>query len=258
MKSAGHDVHGCDIRGGMDCRETFKINDLKYDLVFHAASGEMPSRRLGTDADLIDWADRTAPGRLVYFSSEEVYPVAATQEPCRQSEADAVPDTAAGHALLAIENMVLDRGGMVFRPFQVYGEGGRGVFEQVGRRIAERPEPFRLDECGVVSDYVHVDDAIGTVLAAVAADYSGGPVNLCTGEPTARDELAEMMMQAVDWRPRQFFCGFPDRQSFLCGDPTAMAALRPPTIDLAEGIRRELAPTSISRPERPKNSHGRV
>lgn len=251
MKSAGHDVHGCDIRGGMDCRETFRINDLKYDLIFHCTSGETPARRLGTDADLIEWVDRVKPGKLVYFSSSEVYPEGAQQEPGRQVEG-AQPDTVAGMALLAVEELVLERSGLVFRPFEVYGQGGRGGFEAIAALVRERLDPFSLPDCGMVHDYIHVEDAVAAVMAALDGGYQGGPVNLCTGEATARDELADLMFEEVGWHPKGFQCAYPDRSAFLCGDAALLESIRRPTISLVDGIRRELSTTSITHAERSK------
>lgn len=245
MKAAGHDVHGTDVRSGMDCRETFVINDVQYDIVFHCAADFPPARRLGTDADLIHWVDRTNPRKLVYISSEEVYPKALQQEPQRM-DPKAQPDTAQGWALWTIEQMVLQRDGLVFRPFQVYGEGGRGTFDEVAAMVKEQRDPFVMSGCGQVADYLHVEDAVGAVLAAVEQDYKGPPIDLCSGLPYAKDELAEAMFAVAKWKPKKFQCALPDSSYFLCGDPVPMHSLRPPQIDLNAGIRKELFPTSVS------------
>lgn len=237
MKEAGHDIHGCDLRGGLDCRETFRVNDVKYDLVVHCADDGLPARRLGTDADLFEWVDRIKPTKVVYLSSDAVYPASLQQEPYRLVEDDAAPDTPMGWVYAASEQLALDLGCYVFRPFQVYGEGGTGVFHQVAQMVREEKALFRVPGCGRVMDFIHVDDAVATMVAALETTPTG-PVNLCSGDPIAVDDLALAMMNVVGWKPQQFVCDASDATFFRCGSTTLMDEVRPTAISLVEGIRR--------------------
>lgn len=240
LQKDDHDVHGCDIRGGLDCRETFKINDLRYDLVFHCAGEPVPARQLGIDADFFDWVDKTNPHRVVYFSSDSVYPHNLQDEPRRLAEADAAPDSPEGWVAHAAEQLALTRGAWVFRPFQVYGEGGRGLFEQVAVMVRERRAHFAAPGCGRVHDFIEVSDAVAAVLAFLDQGDPTGPINLCTGVPTAVDELALKMFEVANWTPERFVCDLDDSMFFRCGDPKAMNQVRSATVSLADGIRRHL------------------
>ena len=77
----GHDVLGLDIADGSDALEFLRSDDAARDLVIHGAA-VAPHRTaidgtplsvgagcLELDAAMFRWAERTRPGRVMYFSS---------------------------------------------------------------------------------------------------------------------------------------------------------------------------------------------
>lgn len=240
LKGQSHEVHGCDIRGGTDCRETFQVNNLQYDLVIHAARPFVPAQKMGVDADFFDWTDRAGPKRAIYLSSSAVYPAALQGEPYRLAEEDAEPDSAAGWVYRTAENMALDRGFSVFRPFEVYGEKGTGPFETLVSMVKDKADPFRPPGCGQVLDFIHVDDAVQVVMKVIDGNDLDEPINLCTGVPTAVDELAIAMCKRAKWEPKRLICDAAEDRFFRCGDVTRMKEIHEPTISLGEGIGKYL------------------
>lgn len=235
LKREGHKVYGAS-----NCRTAFQ-NDLTFDLVLHCAKEEQPAQQLSLNSLFFDWLDRTKPERVVYFSSTDVYPKSLQQEPYRLTEDDAMPDTQAGGIALAAEHKAAERGCWVFRPFEVYGEGSKGVFERVARMVRAREDPFRPPGCGQVLDFTHANDVVGTVMELLRLDEGRGtPVNLCTGVPTAVDELAIRMFEATGWEPKRLLCDVEDEVFFRCGSPERMNRILPATVSLRSGIVRHL------------------
>ena len=81
-----HDITGIDLLDSKDCRDFFKNNNEKFDLVIHLAAivggrknieGNPLSvaEDLSIDSDMVQWVLRTEPDRLVYFSSSAAYPI---------------------------------------------------------------------------------------------------------------------------------------------------------------------------------------
>lgn len=229
LSQQGHRLEVCDLKGERDCRNTFKVNETQYDLVVHCAWDALPTQRMAIDVGFFGWVDRTDPGELIYISSEYVYPMSLQQEPYRLVETDADPDEG--------EGMALSRGAKVFRPFQVYGEAGLGVFERVRSTVLDRPDVFHSPACGQVLDFIHVDDVAGAIVSSVGKTLDG-PVNLGTGEPTAVDDLAVMMFKAANYEPKRLVCDPLEEQFFRCADVTRMNSIYPATISLSEGIAR--------------------
>lgn len=257
LKAFGAEVHGCDLRAGMDCRDMFTINKIAYDLVINAAAVDPTIPRgagqMSVDAQFFDWVGRTEQPKVIYFSGADAYPQHLQQEPSRLRESDlslvepASPGTGEGWAkvlgeILASEVNVQSASKVqVWRPFEVYGEGGRGIFHQVAEKVRRREDPFVLSGCGQVLDFIHAQDAVQAVMRAIERDLHFFPaVNLCTGEPTAVDELALAMFEHVKWEPKTFSCDWQDSTFFRCGDPTLLRTIFIPRVDLATGIAREL------------------
>ncbi len=240
LKGQSHEVHGCDIRGGTDCRETFKVNNLAYDLVIHAARPSLVTQKMALDADFFDWTDRAQPKRAIYLSSTDVYPAALQGEPYRLTEEDAEPDSPEGWVYLTSEKLALERGFSVFRPFSVYGEKGTGEFESLVSMVKGQVDPFRPPGCGQVLDFIHVDDAVQTVLKVIEGEDLTMPLNLCTGVPTAVDELALAMCRQSKWEPKRMMCQADEDRFFRCGDVSRMKRIHEPTISLAQGIGKYL------------------
>lgn len=235
----GHQVHG--IRGDANILALLTENTLKYDLVYDCVG----SREIS--AGILKWAEQTAQKKGVLFSNTSVYPLTKQQQPGRLAESDAKM-WGAGAEQIVLERKAADGGFLVFRPFEVYGEASHGVFRQTWRALTA-PGKIKLRNCGKVLDFIHVSDVVGAVTVALDQGWDKGPVNLCTGIPTAVDELAQMMDESTADRVS---CSL-DGTQFTCGDPTLMAELWTVKISLAEGIRYEAGSTSIFVAGKPRN-----
>lgn len=219
----GHVVHGVrvvDLLG--DCLDA---NDLRYDIAFDCG------RNLEATAKFLTWADRTHPVRRVLFSGPEVYPDRLRLEPYRLREGDASETDA-----FLLEAQASQDGFLVLRPFEVYGEASVGEFAQVQRALS-LPGKVRLRHCGVVLDFIHVSDVVAAAFACLDQGWAGGPMNLCTGIPTAVDELAAMLNPTLG---DNMVCDI-DGMSFTCGDPTLMNQVHTAVVDLRAGILIEAA-----------------
>lgn len=132
----------------------------------------------------------------------------------------------------------------VVRPFSGYGEDQSdqfpfGAFRDRARR---REDPFTIWGSGEqVRDWVHVDDVVGAVLAAVEQDVDG-PLNIATGHGTSMRELAELFATTAGYRPE--FETHPERPAgvaYRVGDPTRLHEIYTPRVTLDEGVKRALA-----------------
>lgn len=275
----GYDVTGVDTAHGdyfgggfellgLDCRAFFAKSTVKpFDLVFHCAAtvgGRQTidgdplavATNLSLDAEMFNWAMRTRPGRVVYFSSSAAYPV-HLQRPGRVlDEADIItgdrligrPDQTYGWAKLTGEMLaqhVNDAGITVhvFRPFSGYGtdQSPDYPFRAFLDRARRRQDPFVIWGDGQQArDFVHIDDIVGAVFAAIEQDVRG-PVNLCTGVPTSFTELATMVTKAAGYTPAfEYLTDKPVGVQYRVGDPTLMESFYTPTVSLRQGIRRAL------------------
>ena len=142
-KYQDHDIVGVDLKDGNDCRDLFRESNEKFDMVIHLAAvvgGRVTIERsplsiatdLSIDSDMLQWALRTRPGRVVYFSSSAAYPIHLQSGPYRLKESDINlddvhnPDMVYGWAKLTGEYCLrfLEQEGIrthVFRPFSGYG-----------------------------------------------------------------------------------------------------------------------------------------
>jgi len=96
LDSKSNHITGIDIKNGTDVREFFAKDDTKFDLVIHLAAivgGRATiegnplavAADLAIDADLFQWALRTRPGHIVYFSSSAAYPIYLQRAEYKQS-----------------------------------------------------------------------------------------------------------------------------------------------------------------------------
>lgn len=226
---------------------------------------------LELDARLFDWAVRTGQKRVLYYSSSAAYPIclqtadaalhilgniydkARPWIPLREDMVDTQawvrqPDARYGWAKLTGEQLAdaARLAGLrvhVVRPFSGYG----------GDQDLTYPFPAILDRVlrgelsvwgppGQYRDWVHVDDVIGCSLAVVDNDVEY-PVNICSGVGVEMGDLAVRMAQIAG-------VVVPDEVTYLrdqptgvmarVGDPTRMAEIYQPTVDLDEGIRRAI------------------
>lgn len=265
----GWAVHGVDVAldAREDCRLLFAGSDLRYDLVVHCAAvvgGRAKidgapmavADNLSIDAGLWQWALRTRPGRVVYFSSSAAYPTALQGDGGRALVEDDIalgdighPDQTYGLAKLVgeVQAALVRAEGVpvtVVRPFSGYGPGQTTdyPFPSFIDRALRRRDPFTVwGDGGQVRDWVHIDDIVALVMACVD-DGVDGPVNACTGRGVTFNQLAELVCYAAGYTPRVAHeLGAPTGVRFRVGDPGAMRLVRAPRVSLEEGIDRAMA-----------------
>ena len=237
--------------------------------VIEGQQATLAARDLALDAALFEWAMRARPGRIVYFSSSAAYPMhlqtrgAVAQKQLlhfdpRLDEADidldhagliGVPDASYGWVKLTGERLArwateeADLTVHVFRPFSGYGHDQDPAypFPAYIARAANREAPFDVwgtgDQC---RDFIHVDDIVGAVLAAVELDVRG-PVNLGTGRATSFNELAQLVMDAAGYSTAiRHLPAEPVGAFYRVADPARLLEFYVPKVSLEEGIERAL------------------
>lgn len=265
-----YEVDPADGLSGYDALDIFRETSHNYDLVVHCAAVS-PHRaaidgsplavgagNLELDAAMFQWAARTKPGRVVYFSSSAVYPKRWQEGdhrfPLREMDTDpefpdGAPDAIYGWTkfmgeLLATAYRQAGGAVTVVRPFSGYGEDQSkdfpfGAFRDRARR---REDPFTVWGDGTqVRDWVHVDDVVGAVLAAVEHEVNG-PVNVCTGVGTSMAELTAMFAEEAGYSPRfVFMADKPAGVQYRVGEPSLLNEFYVPKVTIREGVRRALA-----------------
>lgn len=256
-----------------DVRDWFECSSREpFDLVIHAAaivggrktidgSPLAIATNLALDTALFQWAAKTRPGKVVYMSSSAVYPI-------RYQEADYylegggltegalhpgrdtihAPDAAYGWCKLSGEKLAAYAAAdglnvLIPRPFSGFGEDQSldYPFPSFVDRACRRMDPFEIWGDGQqVRDWIHVDDVIGCVLAAVDQDVTG-PLNIGTGRPTRFVELADMVTKAAGYSPEfEFHLDAPRGVAYRVADVTRMNQVYTAKVSLEEGIERAL------------------
>lgn len=270
--SENYSVTHFDIKEGIDARDFFRTSDKKFDLVVHLAAvvggREVIDKEplkvavdLSIDAELFQWALRTRPEHVVYYSSSAAYPIALQDgNPKLQLWEDAIdldhicsPDMSYGFAKLAGEYQArfLEAEGIrthVFRPFSGYGEDQDLCypFPSFIERAVMREDPFTIWGDGTqCRDFIHIDDIIAATIKAVEEDVSG-PVNLGTGMETSFLDLVSLVSRDIR-RHNGYGYYVPDVQlltdkpvgvHYRVADATKMLSFYKPTITIEEGISR--------------------
>jgi nucleoside-diphosphate-sugar epimerase len=262
----GYEITGWDLAAGHDCRDLFRAEPEHWDLVVHCAAHvggrvDIDSRAafIGAynselDAAMFRWALRARPGRIVYFSSSAAYPAEAQTGPGQLNEAEIdladplVAESSYGQVKLHGEylaSLVREAGTpvSVFRPFSGYGtdQSTDYPFPAFIRRALAREDPFTVWGPGTqVRDFVHVDDIVATVLAAVETGHDG-PLNIGTGYGISFLELAKLVATIAGYDPQiQPQSDKPTGVMHRVADVTQLVDLRRPRISLGEGIQRAL------------------
>jgi nucleoside-diphosphate-sugar epimerase len=264
----GHNVLGIDIKDGNDCRDFFKKDNKKFDIVIHCAAivgGRMTiegsplsvATDLSIDSEMFSWAMRTNQKNIVYFSSSAAYPIKLQETKYKLKENDidlnAIhnPDMTYGWAKLTGEYQAefAKKAGLkvyVFRPFSGYGEDQDldYPFPSFIKRGKEKQNPFTVWGDGeAVRDFIHVDDIVGAVVFAIDQEYLK-PVNLGNGRPTSFNELANMVMKQSGYiAPIDHIIDNPVGVSYRCSDNSEMLKFYKPKISLEEGVRRAFQKT---------------
>jgi nucleoside-diphosphate-sugar epimerase len=264
----GYAVLGCDLVDGLDARYTFDHSDMHFDLVVHCAAVvggrtmidgrplELAVEDLSLDSMMFRWAMRTRPGRIVYFSSSAAYPVWLQDgdPPYALTEGDLdlaeprLPDQTYGWVKLTGERLAAEANAEgipthVFRPFSGYGEDQDLAYPFpafIERALRASPTFHVWGDGQQVRDFVHIDDVVGAVMAAIDADYRE-PLNIGTGVATSFDTLAELCMGLAGERRDIFHdTGKPMGVRYRVADVRRLHEIYTPTITLAEGIERAL------------------
>jgi len=262
-----HEITGIDLVNGKEVRHFFATDDTQFDIVIHLAAivgGRMTiegnplsvASDLAIDADMFQWALRTRPRHIVYFSSSAAYPTFLQRLQYKQKlrEVDInlehirTPDFTYGWAKLSGEMLAsyARAEGLkvtVLRPFSGYGadQALDYPFPSFIERAKRKADPFEVWSRGTqVRDFVHIDDVVGATFAAVINDVS--VMNICSGRPTSFIDLAEMvMLQANYLAPIKNNLDAPIGVEYRVGDPSRMLAVYEPKISLEEGIALALA-----------------
>lgn len=257
----GYEITGVDLKDGNDCRDMFKHSNTKYDLVIHLAAivgGRMTIENqplavatdLSIDSELCNWAVRTKPGRIVYFSSSAAYPVELQKTEYKLKESDINlndvrnPDMTYGWAKLTGEYCLqfLENEGInvnVFRPFSGYGtdQDLDYPFPSFINRAKNLMDPFDIwGDGNQVRDFIHMTDIIGAVNKAIEEDIKG-PVNLGLSRPTSFNELSDIVCGIAGYKPTiNHKLTAPKGVDYRCCDNTKMLSFYQPKVPLEKGI----------------------
>lgn len=250
----------------MDARHFFSYNKHQFDLVIHLAAivggratieGQpmAVASDLAIDSDFFQWALKTKPKRIVYFSSSAAYPTFLQEQPGTQLQERDIdlsniknPDLTYGWVKLTGEmlaNYVRKEGLKVsiFRPFSGYGtdQDVAYPFRAFIERGKDFLDPFDIWGDGTQTrDFIHIEDVVNATLAGIEADVE--VANLCTGRATDFNTLAQMVAAEAGYQPAfKRLQDAPRGVSYRVGDPTFMNTFYTPQIALEEGIARALA-----------------
>lgn len=277
LRAAGWHVAGLDIAEAarptlpyarVDCRDFFRRTDQYFDLVVHCAAmvdgreaidgkpALLGAYNLQLDGALFEWALRTRPGRIVYFSSSAAYPIALQLEPghrLREHDIELghpqTPDATYGWVKLTGEQIIhnLRHARLpvtVVRPFSGYGDDQEPCypFPAMIARAARHDSPFDVWGDGQqIRDFIHVNDIVSAVLTLVDAGIDG-PVNLGTGRATSMDELARLAMRAAGYQaPIRHLAHKPAGLRYRVADPSQLHRYFQHQVTLEEGIDRALS-----------------
>jgi len=263
----GNDITCVDIVNGLDARKFFAEDNTKFDLVIHLAAivgGRATiegnplkvATDLAIDSDMFQWALRTRPDHVVYYSSSAAYPIDlqgyGSEHKLVEDDIDLdnvrLPDLTYGWAKLTGEILAkyAQQDGLrvhVFRPFSGYGEDQDLTypFPSFIHRGVHRYDPFTIWGTGrQVRDFIHIGDVVAATLKAVELDVPG-PVNLGLGRPTTFNELAEIVCKEVGYTPEfDRHIDAPEGVAYRCSDSSKMLGFYTPRISLEEGVSRSV------------------
>ena len=211
---------------------------------------------LAIDSDMFQWALRTRPDRLIYFSSSAAYPIDIQTRECYRPQWEddinldevRTPDQTYGWAKLTGEILAkyATEAGLkvhIFRPFSGYGtdQDLDYPFPSFIDRALRRADPFHIWGDGTQQrDFIHIRDVVGAALEAVRQDVQG-PTNLGWGRATSFNELAELVTGSSGYRPRiEHLPAKPVGCWYRVSDSTKMHGFYKPKISIEQGIRMAL------------------
>lgn len=266
LDAKSNHITGIDIKNGIDVRDFCRKDDTKFDVVIHLAAivggrATIEGNPLGVasdlaiDADFFQWALRTRPGHIVYFSSSAAYPIYLQRIEYQQQlkEFDInldhirTPDATYGWAKLSGEILAkyARAEGLkisVLRPFSGYGtdQSLDYPFPSFIKRGIEKQDPFTIWGTGnQVRDFIHIEDVVRATFEAITNNVETS--NLCTGRATSFIQLAEMvMLQARYLGKIKTNPTAPMGVGYRVGNPAKMLSFYQPKISLEDGIARAL------------------
>ncbi len=231
VQSAG-DVHIADLAD----RAALRPACAGIERVFHCAgyahafsslSGEDAAQHWRVNFEgtrnLVEVAGQAGVRRFIFLSS--IKAMAEPGEACADEDFPGPPDTAYGQSKRAAEEAVLEAGkryGMHVvnvRLAMVYGSGGRGNLERMGRMVGKGWFP-PLPETGNHRSLVHVNDVIAALCRVADDDRAGGKTYIVSGPQAPSGRQLYDAMRTVLGLPR---CSWSVPESVLrvaagCGD----------------------------------------
>lgn len=269
-----HDLTLVDIADGRDAIDFFRNDSTQFDLVVHCAAvvgGRLtidgsPAKlfgNFGLDSEMLMWALRNKPHKIIYFSSSAAYPNQLQRElDChtgqlnqyRLKESDVDLDNVRnpdqsiyGWSKLTGEQMIRyvknELNVWIFRPFSGYSElqSLDYPFPSFIHRAVTKADPFDIWSTGrQCRDWIHIDDIVNATLEIT---FNSDPVtvNLCTGVPTSFNDFADRLTKRVGYSPEfNRKIDAPVGVHYRLGDPTFMNTMYKAKISLDEGIDRAL------------------
>lgn len=252
----------------VDVRDFFRQSNMHFDLVIHCAAVVGGRQKidgapldvavdLAIDAEMVQWALRTKPGRVVYFSSSAAYPTfmqSGWEMRLAEKYIDfghvsfGTPDMTYGWVKLTGEYQLsfLAAEGVkthIFRPFSGYGSDQAldYPFPSFIERAATGADPFEIwGDGNQVRDFIHIRDIVGGVLAAIDQDVTI-PLNLGTGVGTSFNALARFVCDKVGYHPSfVHHLNAPVGVQYRVADVERMRGVYTPTISLDQGIEEAL------------------
>lgn len=206
------------VCGNLEDRKSLSAACIGVDTLFHCAgyahafsslSGDDSARHWAVNFEgtrnLVEAAAQAGVKRFVFLSS--VKAMAEPGEVCADENFTGQPETAYGQSKLAAEQVVLiagQRHGMHvvnLRLAMVYGAGGRGNLERMGRLVRRGVFP-PLPETGNHRSLVHVDDVVSAMRLVADDDRAHGRTYIVAGReaPSGRG-LFDALRQAQGLPP---------------------------------------------------------
>lgn len=267
-----------DIKDGNDAIDFFNKDNTKYDLVIHAAATvggrktiELAPEKLFNnfvlDSGMLQWALKTKPKSIAYFSSSAAYPNSLQKKylngndewknifnTYKLKEGDIDLDTVEspdpsiyGWSKLTGEQLVRYVSNQlniwVFRPFSGYShiQDLDYPFPAFIHRAVHRQDPFEIWGDGTqVRDWIHMNDVVETVLACISMTEPD-TFNICTGRPVSFNQFADMVTNMIGYKPRfKHILGAPTGVHYRVGDPIKSHKIYVPEIAFESGIEKAL------------------
>lgn len=247
LRTNGYRVVEGDIRDSILVGALMKRVDTTYHLAGvteFADCRDDPDKALSVNAygtkTVLEEAVKHGVGSLISFSSASVY--SGNKEPVKHERMKLKPNSVYAITKLMGEKLCEEasiKHGLsctILRPFNVYGERGRGVINVFTRAVGKDRSIIIHGDGSQVRDYIHVDDVVRAAVAIGERRLSGA-YNVGTGGRCSLLELKETMERisgtafTVEWQPREPW----DLQE-LIANTDKIREILPTTIPLEVGL----------------------